>query len=51
MGFAYGPYYYATRDNDSFEIDRIKVSGTKGIESFIKIVSGEKKSYNRTEEE
>lgn len=47
MAFAYRPFYYATRDNDTYAIDRVKVNGTKDFDNFKKIVDGKVEKYDR----
>lgn len=46
LAFSYGPYKYATRDDDPYAVSRIKVSGKIGMDSFIRIVSGEDEAYD-----
>ena len=46
MAFSYGPYKYATRDDNQFAVNRIKISGKMGMDSFIRIVSGEDEAYD-----
>lgn len=46
MAFAYRPYYYATRDDDQYAVNRIKISGKMKMENFIKTVNLEKEDYN-----
>ena len=46
MAFAYDPFRYATRDDDTYAVNRIKISGKMGIDSFIEIVNGEASEYD-----
>ena len=50
MAFAYRPFYYATRNNDPFAIDRIKIRGAIPLEKFIRIVSGENEKYDNPDD-
>lgn len=45
MAFAYRPFYYATREDDPFAVNRIKISGKIPLEEFISIVAGEAENY------
>jgi len=43
MAFAYRPFYYALRSDDTYAINRIKINGGMSMATFIKIVSGKDK--------
>ena len=47
MAFAYNPYYYALRSDDRYAVNRIKVSGTIGMDEFKDLVSGNIAEYDR----
>lgn len=47
VAFAYRPFYYATRDNDPYAVDRIKISSKDSMDEFIKTVNGEVEDYDR----
>lgn len=46
MAFAYNPYFYAYRSDDTFAVNRIKISGLTSMDEFIDIVSGDDPQYN-----
>ncbi|MBQ9014734.1 MAG: polysaccharide deacetylase family protein [Firmicutes bacterium] len=46
LAFGYGPYKYATREDDPYAVSRIKISGKLDMDSFIRIVSGEDEAYD-----
>ncbi|MBQ6400859.1 MAG: polysaccharide deacetylase family protein [Firmicutes bacterium] len=46
MAFAYRPFYYATRDDDTYAVNRIKINGDIPIEEFIEVVNGNAEKYN-----
>lgn len=45
MAFAYKPSYYATRNDDQYAINRIKISGKMKMKKFKKIVNGKFEDY------
>jgi len=45
MAFNYRPYYYATRSDGRYVMNRIKISGKMGMRKFKKIVSGRSKDH------
>lgn len=46
MAFAYDPFHYAKRSDDTYAISRIKISGKMGMDTFKKIVNGEASEYD-----
>lgn len=46
MAFAYDPFYYALRSDDTYAVNRIKISGGISMRDFKKIVKGKSKKYN-----
>ena len=46
MAFAYDPYYYALRSDDTYAINRIKIGGGIGMREFKKIIKGKDKGCN-----
>lgn len=46
MAFAYRPFYYAKRSDDTYAVNRIKISGKMGMEKFIQIVNGESAEHD-----
>ena len=46
LAFAYRPFYYATRQDDPYAINRIKISGKISMEDFIDIVNQDKEKYD-----
>lgn len=45
MAFGYRPFYYATRSDDQYAVNRIKISGKMKMDEFKKIVNGESEKY------
>ncbi len=45
MAFAYDPFYYATRSDDQYAINRIKISGKMEMKKFKKIVNGDSEEH------
>ena len=46
MAFAYRPFYYALRSDDTYAVNRIKISGKMGMDKFIRIVNGESTEHD-----
>lgn len=46
MAFAYNPYYYALRSDDTYAINRIKIGGGISMDDFKKIVKGKDSEYD-----
>lgn len=46
MAFAYNPFYYAYRSDDTYAVNRIKISGLISMEEFIDIVNGDDPVYD-----
>ena len=46
MAFAYDPFYYATRSDDQYAVNRIKISGKMKMDKFKKIVNGKSEDHN-----
>ena len=46
MAFAYDPFYYALRSDDTYAVNRIKISGYLSMTAFKKIVRGKKHEYD-----
>ena len=46
MAFAYRPFYYAKRSDDTYAVNRIKISGKMGMDKFIRIVNGESAEHD-----
>lgn len=46
MAFAYNPYFYAYRSDDTYAVNRIKIPGTISMDDFINIVEGNDPQYN-----
>ena len=45
MAFAYKPSYYATRGDDMYAVNRIKISGKMKMKKFKAIVNGKEEDY------
>ena len=45
MAFSYRPFYYATRSDDQYAVNRIKIGGKMELKEFKKIVNGKDKEY------
>lgn len=45
MAFAYDPFYYATRSDDQYAVNRIKISGKMEMDKFKKIVNGKSEKH------
>ena len=46
MAFAYRPFYYAKRTDDTYAVNRIKISGKMGMGKFMQIVNGESAEHD-----
>lgn len=46
MAFAYDPFYYALRSDDSYAVNRIKIGGGISMRDFKKIVKGKDGDYD-----
>ena len=46
LAFTYRPFYYATRKDDPYAINRIKISGTISMDDYISIVNLEDEECN-----
>lgn len=49
MAFTYGDYYYATRNDDQYAVNRIKIGGKMKMRKFKKIVNQKYDDYINTE--
>ena len=50
LAFDYNPFYYATRNDDRYAVNRIKISGKMKMKKFKKIVSGKHEDYINPDE-
>ncbi len=46
MAFAYDPFHYAKRSDDTYAVSRIKIPGKIEMDKFIRIVNGEESKYD-----
>lgn len=51
MAFAYRPFYYATRSDDQYAVNRIKISGKMEMDEFKKIVNGKSEKHINPDEQ
>ena len=50
MAFTYKPPYYALRTDDTYAVNRIKISGKMSMENFERTVNGRMRKYDSSEE-
>ena len=51
MAFTYDPFYYATRDDDPYAVNRIKINGKIAFDKFVRIVNIQERQYDPPQEQ